>query len=148
MDKKKLIMIGGAVVVLLAGGGGAAYYFGLFGGGEVEAAEAAPVELPAGLLELQPFLTNIADKRDDHAARLQVKLVIAPEEKIAEIQADALMMARLRDDILSLLATKAFDELKTPEGKEAFRAELFESLQEHFEDVEMREILFGDFIVQ
>lgn len=149
MDKKKLIMIGGATVLLLAGGGGAAYYFGLFGGGEeVEAASAEPVETPAGLLELEPFLTNIADRQNDHAARLQVKLVIAPAERIPEIEGDVLVMARLRDDILSLLATKSYGELKGPEGKEAFRGELFEALKAEFGDAELREVLFGDFIVQ
>lgn len=149
MDKKKLMMIGGAAVALLAGGGGAAYYFGVFGGGEeVEASTVEPVEVPAGLLELEPFLTNIADKRDDHAARLQVKLVIAPADKIAEIEGDVLVMARLRDSILSLLATKSYSDLKGPEGKEGFRTELFESLKAQFGDAELREVLFGDFIVQ
>ena len=144
---KKMLLIGGGLVVLLAAGGGAAYYFGLFGGEEeVEAAE--PVELVPGLLELEPFLTNIADERGDHAARLRVKLVVAPAESLPEIQADPLRLARLRDQILTLLAARTYDELKSVEGKEMFRSELQQALEPHFEDVELREVLFGDFIVQ
>ena len=145
MNKKMLIIVGG--VVLLLGGGGAGLYFsGYF---EEETAEAAePVVLEPGVLDLDPFLTNIHDPGGQRAARLQVKLVIAPVERVAEIQADALLMAQLRDHILKMLTAKTYEELNSPDGKETFRSEMNEQLAELIETGELRQVLFSDFIVQ
>lgn len=146
MDKKKLIMIGGGGGVLLAAVAGGLYFTGFF---DTETAEAAePVKVPPAILQLEPFLTNINDPRGQRAARLQVQLVVSPPERVPEIEADPLLMARLRDHILSLLTAKTFEELNTPGGKESFRDEMKESLSALIEDSELEQILFSDFIVQ
>lgn len=145
MSKKMILIVVGAVV-LLGGAGAGLYYAGYFGGETAEAAE--PVELPPAILELDPFLTNINDPRGQRAARLQVKLVVAPAERVAEIEADALLTAQLRDHVLSMLTAKTFEQLNTPEGKEAFREEMKAALAELIGTGELRQVLFSDFIVQ
>ena len=143
----KMIMIAGGAILLLGGGGAGLYFTGVIGGEEAEAAAPTPATLPAAILELEPFLTNI-NPGGKHAARLKVNLVISPEERVAEIQADTLLMARMRDSILSLLTSKTFDDLNSPDGKQAFRAELQEKLTEQVGGDNLREVLFHDFIVQ
>ena len=143
MNKKKLIIVAAAVVVL-AGGGGAAYYFM-----SAEPAEAAVEEKPTvGLIEMETFLTNINDPRGKHHARLQLKVAISPETAAEEVKADPLLMARMRDQVLTLLTSKTFDELSQSEGKEGFRKEIGERLAPLVDTGKVEEVLFSDFVVQ
>ena len=144
MSKKLLIMIAGGVV-LLGGGGGAAYYLTQSDDPEAVVEE---VEEPAGLLELEQFLTNVHDPSGERYARLTVKLAIVPRPRADEIKADSLVMARMRDGVLTLITGKTFEELSDPAGKEIFRAEIQQRLNSLVEDGRIREVLFSDFVVQ
>jgi flagellar FliL protein len=141
---KKKLLIGVLGVVLLAGGGAGAYYF-LFGPNPAEAAEEAPSPEPAAIVELDPFITNIADER---RARVQVALAVAPVERAAQVQADPLLVARLRDKILTMLAARAYEELSSPSGKEDFRQKVRIAAQRIVADGEVQEALFVDFVIQ
>lgn len=145
----KPLLIGVAAVVLLGGGAGAAYLLGFFGSSDAQAesAEPAPVE-PAGLLAMEEFLTNINDPSGERFAKLVVRLAIAPEERAAEIEGDAVLRARMRDTVLTLLTSKTFAELNNPQGKEAFRNEIRDKLAPLTKDAEIREVLFSEFVVQ
>lgn len=140
---KKLMLIIAAAVLLLGGAGAGAYFYFYSSGGEQQ-----PQEQPVGMMDMDPFLTNINDKAGRRHARLQIKLVIVPREKVAEIQADALLMARLRDRVLTLLTSKTYKELSGAEGKETFRESIRERLAPLLEDTEIKEVLFADFVVQ
>jgi flagellar FliL protein len=140
---KKKLLIGILGVILLAGGG-AAYYF-LFGPNPAEAAEEAPPPELAAIVELDPFITNIADER---RARVQVALAVAPVERAAQVQADPLVVARLRDKILTMLAARAYEELNSPSGKEDFRQKVRIAAQQIVADGEVQEALFVDFVIQ
>ena len=63
---------------------------------------AAAEDETAAVLALETILTNINDPAGEKHARVQVKLAIAPEASLAEIQGDALLMARLHDRVLTL----------------------------------------------
>lgn len=141
MSKKLMIMIAGGIV-LLGGGGGAAYYL------TQSDDPTAVVEEPAGLLELEQFLTNVHDPSGERYARLTVKLAIVPRPRADEIKADSLVMARMRDGVLTLITGKTFEELSDPAGKEIFRAEIQQRLNSLVEDGRIREVLFSDFVVQ
>ena len=143
---KKTIIIAAAVVVVLAAGGGAAYTF--LSGDSAEAAVEALAKPSIGLIEMETFLTNINDPRSKHHARLQLKIAVAPEEAADAIKADPLLMARMRDQVLTLLTAKTFDELSQSEGKETFRKEIVERLSPLVHSGEVKEILFSDFVVQ
>ncbi len=109
--------------------------------------EAEEVQEPtAGILEMETFLTNIND-RDRHA-RVQVKLAVAPESRIADIQGDALLMARLRDKVITLLTSKTYKDLAGSQGKQAFREEIQTELQPLIEEADLKEVLFADFVVE
>ena len=143
MSTKRIVIAAAGLLVLLGGGLGAAYY--LTSGGEVE--EAAPEPETLGVIELEPFLTNIGSSGKRHA-RVSIKLAISPEERAAEVAADKLAVARLRDLVLTLLTSKSFEELSSPEGKAALRKEIVEKATAVIEPGAVREALFGEFVVQ
>jgi flagellar FliL protein len=141
MNKKMLIIIAAAVVVL-CGGGGAAYFF-LSG-----SSSAAAIEQPVGILAMETFLTNINDPSGERHARVQVKLAVSPEETVSRIKSDDVLMARLRDQVITLLTSKTYDDLTDVRGKEAFRREIRERLNPLLTSGEVKEVLFSDFVVQ
>ena len=80
--------------------------------------------------------------------KLQLKLAVAPDTRAAEIQEDAVVMARLRDQVLTLLSSKTPKDLSSEEGKVGFRGEIRDKLTPLIEDAELREVLFSKFVVQ
>ena len=110
---------------------------------EGEAGEAVE---PAGVLEMETFLTNINDP--NRHARVQVKLAVAPESKIADIEGNALLMARLRDRVITLLTAKTYKDLVDPKGKQTFREEIQTELRPLIGEAELREVFFADFVVE
>jgi flagellar protein FliL len=141
--KSKKLLIGFLAVVLLAGGG-AAYYF-LFGLNPAEAADEGIQPETASIVKLDPFVTNIADERK---ARVEVALAVAPVSRSEQVQADALVVARLRDKILTMLAASSYEELSSPQGKEDFRKKVQIAAQQVIVVGEVQEALFVDFVIQ
>ena len=110
--------------------------------------EGEEVKATVGIVEMETFLTNINDASGERYAKLQLKLAVSPEEKVLEVTKDALLMARLRDQVLTLISSKTFEELSDPEGKESFRSEIRERLSPLVEGGEVKEVLFAEFVVQ
>jgi flagellar FliL protein len=142
MKNKKLLT--GILAVVLLAGGGTAYYF-QFGPYQGEAAKEEIPPEPAAIVKLDPFVTNIAD---DRRARVEMALAVAPISRSAEVQADPLLVARLRDKILTMLAAGTYDELSSPKGKEDFRKKVQIAAQQLIADGEVQEALFVDFVIQ
>ena len=142
---KKLILIAGAAVVLLGGGGAAAYFFFLQG---EEAQAAAPPPPDPGVVALDPFLTNLAPDGGRHKARLQVTLAVTPKELAPTIGEDPLLVARIRDQILSKLGSSSYEELSSPAGKQKLRRSIETSVSALLEGGEVHEALFVDFVLQ
>ena len=141
--KNKKLLIGLLAVALLAGGG-AGYYF-LFGSTPAEAAQESTPPEPAAIVNLDPFVTNVAD---DRRARVQVALAVAPISRATEVEADPLLVARVRDKILTMLAARTSEELTSPLGKEDFRKEVQLAAQLVIAEGEVQEALFVDFVIQ
>ena len=152
MSKKTIIIV--AVVALLMAGGGIAggVYMsqsGMLGeteeGAEAAEAPSVPEGAPAAMIEFEPFLTNTGGS---HHARLAVKIAVSPDTRAEEIKADAVMMARMRDQVLTLLSTRGYADLSDAAGRQTFREELHGTLDELIADAELEDVLFGDFVVQ
>ncbi len=135
MNKPKTSAVLLAACILLAGAACSS---------EGEAGE--PVEPAAGVLEMETFLTNINDP--NRHARVQVKLAVAPESEIADIEGNALLMARLRDRVITLLTAKTYKDLVDPKGKQMFREEIRTELKPLIETAELKEVFFTDFVVE
>ena len=144
---KKMIIIIAAVVVLLAGG--AAVFF-MMSGGEEEEPEVVEVKAPPGVLELDSFVVNISEGGTARIAKVNINLTVSPAELTTTLNADNLLLARVRDRTLTLLAAKSYEELVTPLGKESLRREVKARLSplvdEH--EGEIEDVLFSEFMVQ
>jgi flagellar FliL protein len=118
-----------------------------------------PVPLDPGVLELDPFILNLADPAGDRYFRISLRLVL-DQRAIVERAASGLAQAKLRDRILAVLSKKRAGEMTSLEGKERLRAEILaasEALlaEPPFHDAEhapapghVVDVLFTEFLVQ
>lgn len=148
---KKLLLIFIAAVVVLAGAG-AGGYFVFFRSTPEEVAGEQPAEADtsraAGLVPLETFLVNINDPDGERYAKVQLQLTVVPDSVVSDIAEDTLLMAQMRDRVLTLLSAKSFEELSSPIGKEGVRREIKARLDPLLPEGEIQEVLFQDFLVQ
>ncbi len=152
--RSKLVLIV-AAVVLLAGGGAGAWFAGLLPGSGGDDKEKAEKEKPpddhavvyaAGALRpLDPFIANLSDAEGGRYLKttLQVEFVAATAP--ADFDARA---PQIRDSILTLLTSKSFEDVRSPEGKQTLREDVIARLNQIMQRDAVRAIYFTEFIVQ
>lgn len=148
MSKKTIIAASAAALLAVAGAGGYFYMAGKGMLGEGGAAGQAPEPESVGVITMEPFLTNVADGSGRRHARVEIKLAVSPEERANEVAADKLAMARLRDQVLTLITSKSIEELTSPEGKAALRQQIQQRAAPIVAPGSVKEALFGELIVQ
>src|SRR5262245_10029205 len=116
-SKKWLVL---ATAVLLLGGGVVAFQrrerTSVHG-------ERKPVAFEPGVLELEPFVLNLADQAGDRYVRIVVRLVL-DQAAIARRAASGLGQVKLRDRILTVLSRKRAGDMTSLESKEHLREEI------------------------
>lgn len=160
--KKKLIIIV-AVLVLLLGAGGAGAWFFLFAGdskkgeGQEHAGEASTekqelVVKPAIYMDMAPpFIVNFGP--GSKVRYLQVEMQIMARQQAA-LDAVTQHMPVIRNNLLVLLSSQTYDELKSREGKEKLRAMMLEEMQKVIDEESHKQaggieaIYFTGFIMQ
>jgi flagellar FliL protein len=163
--KSKLPLLLSALVIL-AGGGAAGWYFGLlpFGGkarhAEATAAvpEAAEGEAHEGgakgatakgavgpLLPFEPFIANLADEGGSRYLKATFQLEFLGTMVPAGVDG---RLPQIRDLLLTLLTSKTFDEVRTPEGKQQLREEIIARVNQVLERDAVKAVYFTEFIVQ
>ncbi|MBK1721311.1 flagellar basal body-associated FliL family protein [Thiocystis violacea] len=163
--KMKWIILILLLLVLLGGGAGVAYYFLIYKAADqtevaadaVDAEEgAAPVAAtpaqPQGPLiyhELEPFTVNITTPGPVRFLRLQMTVVTRDEGVVAAVDKH---MPMIRNDLLALLATQESSVMNTPEGKDALREQLKQTVSGILTRMGapsgVTDILFTDFVMQ
>jgi flagellar protein FliL len=98
------------------------------------------------IVELQPFIVNLADKEDSRYLRTTIILGINGEKE--EAKPDSIFTTRVRNAMLAILTTKSSEELLTVEGKTQLRKELLRAAQAASEEPRVEAIYITDFIVQ
>ena len=149
--KSKLVPILLTVVlVVIAGGGGAgAYWYFNRSSPTGEAKAPEPEAAPApGMVELEPFVVNLADAGGQRFVRVSMKLLTYDEEQAAEVKEDAVVKAKLRSVLLDLLSTQNAETLVTPEGKTALKKAIAERAAHASHELKVTDVLFVEFIVQ
>jgi flagellar FliL protein len=154
-SKKGLIIILAAVLVVGVAGGGGAWWFL-----RARPAEAAPAEdgnAPAaekpgsgggGVVSLEPFLVNLADKEHARFLRVSMRLIVENAKEAEEINKDEVKRTRLRAAILELLTAQTAEPLLTQEGKNTLRADITKNSSKLLEPTHVIDVLFIDFVVQ
>jgi flagellar FliL protein len=99
------------------------------------------------IIELQPFIINLADTEQARYLRLTVSLGIGGEEGSAE-KPNPLFITRVRNAMLAVLQNKKSEEVLSVEGKSKLRKELLKAAQAASEEPAVSAIYITDFIVQ
>ena len=160
--KSKLPLIIG-LVVLLAGGGGAGWWFFLrkppeAAAGDAEAKEGgaehgehgkgdgpAALDGPGATEALDPFIANLADEDGRRYLKATLQFEFFEHEVPPEFSA---RQAQVRDAILTLMTSKTFAEIRSPQGKALFREELINRTNHVVHRDIVKAVYFTEFIVQ
>ncbi|HLG55864.1 MAG TPA: flagellar basal body-associated FliL family protein [Vicinamibacterales bacterium] len=147
--KSKLIpiLLTLSLVVLGGGGAGAYWYFGHRPVQEGAAAEPEPAP-PSGIVELEPFVVNLADTGGQRFLRVSMRLLTYTEEQATEMKEDAVSKAKLRSAVLELLSMQLAEPLVTPEGKAELKKAIAERAAHAVHDLKVTDVLFVEFVVQ
>ncbi|MFT3742998.1 MAG: flagellar basal body-associated FliL family protein [Pyrinomonadaceae bacterium] len=97
------------------------------------------------VVELPPFIVNLADTEQARYLRMTVSLGVAAE---GSEKPDQLFMTRVRNAMLAVLSEKSSDQILTVEGKTKLRKELLQAAKAASEEPEVKAIYITDFIVQ
>lgn len=111
-------------------------------------AEAAPKPDHSGVMALEPFTVNLADKETPRFLRINMSLVIDEGGEIEELKKDALKQARLRSSLLELLSQQMAEHLTSPDGKKELKHAIAERAMEALKPLKVTDVLFSDFVVQ
>lgn len=147
---KKMMVLGLLGVLLLGGGGGAAWFF--MGGQKEEGAKHAEdaqgekhAQEPGPVMELDPFLLNLADRDELRFLKVSIKLELDRPEENTDYQNK---VPAIRDALLVLLSSKESQLLRTVNGKRRIREEILTRVNGVMSKGKVSNVYFTDFIIQ
>ncbi|MEK7724439.1 MAG: flagellar basal body-associated FliL family protein [Acidobacteriota bacterium] len=100
------------------------------------------------IVELQPFIVNLADEGEARYLRLSVSLGIGGGEGAAHEKPSPLLITRVRNAMLAVLSEKKSDDVLSNAGKVKLRKELLKAAKTAAEEAHIEAIYITDFIVQ
>lgn len=143
-SKMNLLLLIGIIVAVAA-----AATFGVLlftGNGKAEPAKTAKSESAAtAVYSLDPFIVNIYDGQDMRYLRIKVEMGVAGEEAKTQMKAQE---AQIRDAILTLLSSKTWQDLQTPQGKDQLKQQVMSSVSKIVPQGMVKQVYFTDFVVQ
>ncbi len=155
--KKKplLLFIIIGVVVLLAAGGGA-WFFLFSGPSDEEIAkevaqeeQAKKIEEPAPkvgvMMELQPFVVNLADPNARHFLKTTITLELRTDGDKDRVEK---LLPMIRNDIILLLSSHTVEDIITMEGKIRLRDEIVARVSRIIGEGKLLNVYFSQFVVQ
>jgi|CXWL01.1.fsa_nt_gi flagellar FliL protein len=158
MPIKLVMMI--VAAALLVGLGGAFAYFKLFAAhpeepkaeaaasekpGHGEAKESKEAKGPGTIMDIDPFVVNLADAGEVRYLKVTLKLELERPEIQAEITART---PQVRDAILILLSSKDSASVHSTQGKLQLRDELTNRINTTLPKGGVRTMYFTEFVVQ
>lgn len=100
------------------------------------------------IIELQPFIINLADADQARYLRLNVSIGVGESEGGESEKPDQLFITRVRSALLAVLSTKTSEEVLSVQGKAKLRKELLKAAREASEEPHVEAIYITDFIIQ
>lgn len=114
---------------------------------ERQAADRLPNSVRA-VIHLENFIVNLNGSQESGFLRVGIDLGTALEEKDLRADRGLPFQPRVRDAILSVLATRKSDDLLTPAGKDKLKQDLLQAIQTRLPELQVREVYFTEFLVQ
>lgn len=99
------------------------------------------------IVELPPFIINLADSEQARYLRMTVSLGIGGGEGESE-KPDPVFSTKARNAILGVLTSKKSDEILTADGKAKLRKEILEAARAASEEPHVAAVYITEFIVQ
>lgn len=150
----KLIILAVVVLLVLGGGAGGAYFFFFTKGGghgEGKKAESEQSEAKKGKAEkailknMDPFIVNLTDAQGTRYLKAVIQLELDSELAAQEIDEK---IPPIRDDIISLLSSKSFEDISTEPGKRELKRAMLERTNKYLQKGQVTRIYFTEFVVQ
>jgi len=152
----KLFIIIGVVVVLLLGAAGGAYFLFMGKSGHGEGKKATAEESKgekgekgeggeAANKNLDPFIVNLTDAQGTRYLKAVMQLELGSAELGAELDEK---MPMIRDDIISLLSSKSFEDISTEPGKRELKKAILERINRSLKGGQVTRVFFTEFVVQ
>jgi flagellar FliL protein len=98
-----------------------------------------------GMRPLDPFLANLADETSSRYLKMSLQVEFVDPEPPAAFDA---RLPQIRDVILTLVTSKTFAEIRTPEGKERLREDVIDRINHVLAQDAVKSVYFTEFIVQ
>jgi len=140
------------LALLVIGGGGTAYYMmaGDSGATKGKSSEAHVEEEPemesiGPVIDMDPFVLNLADRDQNRYLKVSIKLQLDRPEIETDFEDK---LPAIRDALLVLLSSKESRGLRTVEGKMLVRDEIGGRINSIMKRGKVRQIFFTDFIIQ
>lgn len=99
------------------------------------------------VVELQPFIVNLADDDEARYLRMTVSVGVGGEGG-GEEKPSPIFVTRVRNAMLAVLSVKTSEDVLTTKGKAKLRKELLDAAQRASDEPEVKAIYITDFIVQ
>ena len=150
---KKLLWIMIVLVLLSSGGAAAAIYMVMNtpdnGNGEATQEVAAQERQSPIFVEVEPFTVNLTDDRASRLLYTGITLRVGNEESKVILEEH---MPQVRSRLITVLSAMQASELTSSEGKEQLTQQIINQLNmplaENQPPLDLREVLFTEFIVQ
>jgi len=152
-----------SAVVLVGGAAAGAWYLGMLPGtagrarhAEATAAVPEPQKAdehgasgepggPGPLLALESFIANLADESDTRYLKATFQVEFLGTAVPPGVDA---RLPQIRDLLLTLLTSKTFADIRTPEGKQQLREEIIARINGVLDGDIVKTVYFTEFIVQ
>lgn len=153
MNKKLLLIV---LLGLLVVGGGAGFFF-MSGGepekkskggddhAEAEAEQEPDPKVVGPVLDLEPFVLNLADRDQLRYLKVSIKLQLDRPEVETDF---TVKLPAIRDALLVLLTSKESRSLRTIDGKMLVRDEIGGRVNTIMKKGKIQQVFFTEFIIQ
>jgi len=100
---------------------------------------------PPVLIDIENITVNLADTDQSRFLRTQIKLEVRNEEAKQKVDEN---MVKINDMIITILASKTFDQIRTPQGKYALKEDLIYRMNRIVGGKPIKNLYFTDFVSQ
>lgn len=145
---KKLLFILIPAVLVLGGGGFAAYHFLFAKNNSNKNAAQLTAQYPTApgpMIELKPFLTNLADKGKTSYIKVSMSIELKQGGNAGLFKQ---LTPKIRNSIIMILSSKTTAEINTPEGIVSLRHQIARSLNRILGDGTVIGVYFNNYLVQ
>ncbi len=147
---KMMLFIILGVVLLLAGGGGFFAFTTLMAPPPADESVADPVEqeefeVVGEMISFKEFVVNLSDPKGKRYLKCEISIEV---ESLEAVERVSKIKPKMRDIVIMLLTSLAFEEVMTPEGKMRIRDELLERFNQAARPDKVTHLYFSNFVVQ